>query len=128
LEGLRDARWVTVKTPFGAPSDAYRVGRLGTATVAFLSRHGRGHRLSPSDINYRANIYGLKALGARAVISVSAVGSMKENIPPLDLVVPDQFFDHTKRRAPAFFWRGILRPRGHAGSVPPNRGGHPPVP
>ena len=116
LEGLRHARWVTVKTPFGAPSDAYRVGRLGAATVVFLSRHGRGHRLSPSDINYRANIYGLKALGARSVISVSAVGSMKENIAPLDLVVPDQFFDHTKRRVSSFFGDGIV---GHVGVADP---------
>jgi 5'-methylthioadenosine phosphorylase len=116
LEGLRDARWVTVKTPFGAPSDAYRVGRLGAATVVFLSRHGRGHRLSPSDINYRANIYGMKALGARSVISVSAVGSMKEEIPPLDLVVPDQFFDHTKRRVSSFFGDGIV---GHVGMADP---------
>ena len=88
LEGLQDARWAKVKTPFGEPSDAYRVGRLGAATVVFLSRHGRGHRLSPSEINYQANIYGLKALGARWVISVSAVGSMKEDVHPLDLVVP----------------------------------------
>jgi 5'-methylthioadenosine phosphorylase len=116
LEGLQDARWVKVRTPFGAPSDAYRVGRLGGATVVFLSRHGRGHRLSPSDINYRANIYGLKALGARSIISVSAVGSMKEDIPPLDLVVPDQFFDHTKRRVSSFFGDGIV---GHVGMADP---------
>ena len=116
LEGLQDARWVKVRTPFGPPSDAYRVGRLGATTVVFLSRHGRGHRLSPSDINYRANIYGLKALGARSVISVSAVGSMKENIPPLDLVVPDQFFDHTKRRVSSFFGDGIV---GHVGMADP---------
>lgn len=108
MDGLQDARWVKVRTPFGEPSDAYRVGRLGAATVIFLSRHGRGHRLSPSDINYRANIYGLKALGARWVISVSAVGSMKENVQPLDLVLPDQFYDHTRRRASTFFGEGIV--------------------
>ena len=116
LEGLHDTRWVKVKTPFGEPSDAYRVGRLGDATVAFLSRHGRGHRLSPSEINYRANIYGLKSLGARRVISVSAVGSMREEIRPLDLVIPDQFFDHTRRRVPSFFGDGIV---GHVGMADP---------
>jgi 5'-methylthioadenosine phosphorylase len=115
-EGLPDASWVRVRTPFGDPSDAYRVGRLGAATVIFLSRHGRGHRLLPSEINYRANIYGLKALGARWVISVSAVGSMKEEIRPLDLVVPDQFYDHTKRRASSFFGDGIA---GHVGMADP---------
>ena len=116
LDGLEDARWVKVSTPFGEPSDAYRVGRLGAATVIFLSRHGRGHRLSPSDINYRANIYGMKALGARWVISVSAVGSMKENVHPLDLVVPDQFYDHTRRRASTFFGDGIV---GHVSMADP---------
>jgi 5'-methylthioadenosine phosphorylase len=116
LEGLHDARWVKMKTPFGEPSDAFRVGRLGAATVIFLSRHGRGHRLSPSDINYRANIYGLKALGARWVISVSAVGSMREDVHPLDIVVPDQFYDHTRRRASTFFGDGIV---GHVGIADP---------
>jgi 5'-methylthioadenosine phosphorylase len=115
-EGLEDARWVTVKTPFGPPSDAFRVGRLGGVTVAFLSRHGRGHRLSPSDINYRANIYALKSLGAGWVLSVSAVGSMKEEIHPLDLVVPDQFYDHTRRRVSSFFGDGIV---GHVGMADP---------
>jgi 5'-methylthioadenosine phosphorylase len=116
LEGLEGARWVEVKTPFGKPSDAYRVGRLGGATVAFLSRHGRDHRLSPSDINYRANIYGLRSLGARWVISVSAVGSMKEEIRPLDLVLPDQFYDHTRRRISSFFGDGIV---GHVSMADP---------
>jgi 5'-methylthioadenosine phosphorylase len=116
LDGLQDARWVTMRTPFGEPSDAYRVGRLGAATVIFLSRHGRGHRLMPSEINYRANIYGLKALGARWVISVSAVGSMKENIHPLDLVVPDQFYDATRRRVSTFFGDGIV---GHVSMADP---------
>ncbi|HXJ78084.1 MAG TPA: S-methyl-5'-thioadenosine phosphorylase [Candidatus Methylomirabilis sp.] len=116
LNGLEDARWVKVKTPFGEPSDAYRVGRLGATTVVFLARHGRGHRLSPSEINYRANIYGLKALGVRSVISVSAVGSMKEDVHPLDLVVPDQFYDHTRRRVSTFFGDGIV---GHVGVADP---------
>jgi 5'-methylthioadenosine phosphorylase len=122
IEGLEDARWVTVKTPFGAPSDAYRVGRLGGVTVAFLSRHGRGHRLSPSDINYRANICGFRTLGARAVISVSAVGSMKEAIRPLDLVVPDQFLDNTRRRVSTFFGDGIVAHVGMAEPVCPALG------
>jgi 5'-methylthioadenosine phosphorylase len=78
MEGLEDLRWVRVRTPFGEPSDAYGTGRLGDRRVIFLPRHGRGHRITPTEINYRANIYGLKALGARWVISVSAVGSMKE--------------------------------------------------
>ena len=116
LDRLEGGRWIKVTTPFGEPSDAYRVGRRGPVTVAFLSRHGRGHRVSPSEINYRANIYGLKALGARAVISVSAVGSMQEEIRPLDLVVPDQFYDHTRRRISSFFGDGIV---GHVGMADP---------
>jgi 5'-methylthioadenosine phosphorylase len=115
-EGLEDARWLTVKTPFGSPSDAFRVGRVDGMRVAFLSRHGRGHRLSPTDINYRANIYALKSLGARWVLSVSAVGSMKEQIHPLDLVIPDQFYDHTRRRVSSFFGDGIV---GHVGMADP---------
>jgi 5'-methylthioadenosine phosphorylase len=116
MDGLEDVRWVKVKTPFGDPSDAYCVGRLGDVKVIFLARHGRGHRFTPSEINYRANIYGLKSLGASAVISVSAVGSMKEDIHPLDIVIPDQFFDHTKRRVSSFFGDGIV---GHVGMADP---------
>jgi 5'-methylthioadenosine phosphorylase len=115
-DGLEDVRWVKVRTPFGDPSDAYCVGRLGGASVAFLSRHGRGHRVSPTEINYRANLYGLKTLGARWVVSVSAVGSMKEEIRPLDLVIPDQFYDHTKRRVSSFFGDGIV---GHVSMADP---------
>jgi 5'-methylthioadenosine phosphorylase len=84
--------------------------------VIFLARHGRGHRVTPSDINYRANIYGLKSLGVTAIISVSAVGSMKEDIHPLDIVIPDQFFDHTKRRVSSFFGEGIV---AHVGMADP---------
>lgn len=108
IEGLERVREVRVRTPFGAPSDAIRVGVLGGIRVAFLSRHGRGHRLSPSSINYRANIYALKSLGVTQVISVSAVGSMKESIRPGDVVLPDQFIDLTKRRASTFFDEGIV--------------------
>ncbi len=103
IEGLERVREVRVRTPFGAPSDAIRVGVLGGIRVAFLSRHGRGHRLSPSSINYRANIYALKSLGVTQVISVSAVGSMKESIRSGDVVLPDQFIDLTKRRVSTFF-------------------------
>ncbi|HEY7249232.1 MAG TPA: S-methyl-5'-thioadenosine phosphorylase [Methylomirabilota bacterium] len=116
IEGFEDVRWVRVKTPFGEPSDAYCTGRLGDRRVVFLPRHGRDHRVTPSEINYRANIYGFKSLGVRWVISVSAVGSMKEEIHPLDLVIPDQFYDHTKRRISSFFGDGIV---GHVGLADP---------
>ena len=96
------------RTPFGAPSDKVILGELDGIRVAFLSRHGRGHRINPSDINYRANIYALKSLGVQRVISVSAVGSMKESIKPGDVVLADQFIDFTKRRASTFFERGIV--------------------
>src|SRR5439155_310808 len=89
-------------TPSGEPSDAYCTGHFGGRRVIFLPRHGRGHRLTPSELNYRANIYGMKMLGAHALLSISAVGSMKQDIHPLELVVPDQFYDHTKRRVSTF--------------------------
>jgi 5'-methylthioadenosine phosphorylase len=108
LEGLADVRWQRVRTPFGDPSDAYCIGRLGDREVVFLPRHGRGHRLIPSELPFRANIYGMKALGVEWVISVSAVGSMRERIAPMDLVIPDQFYDHTKRRISSFFEEGIV--------------------
>jgi 5'-methylthioadenosine phosphorylase len=116
MEGIEDLRWVRVRTPFGEPSDQFGTGRLGDRRVIFLPRHGRGHRLSPTEINYRANIWGLKFLGARWVVSVSAVGSMKEDIHPLDLVIPDQFYDHTRRRISSFFGDGIV---GHVGMADP---------
>ena len=108
IEGLTGARSIRVRTPFGAPSDAIRVGMLEGIRVAFLSRHGQGHLLNPSEINYRANIFALKSLGVSHVISVSAVGSMKESIHPGDVVVPDQFIDLTKRRVSTFFERGLV--------------------
>jgi 5'-methylthioadenosine phosphorylase len=108
MAGLTDTREVRVKTPFGDPSDAVIVGTLEGQRVAFLSRHGRGHRFSPSDINYRANIFALKTLGAERIISVSAVGSLREDLPPLEFMIPDQFFDRTRGRISTFFTGGIV--------------------
>jgi 5'-methylthioadenosine phosphorylase len=108
IEGLNSARSIRVRTPFGNPSDAITVGLLEGIRVAFLSRHGRGHLLNPSGINYRANLFALKSLGVSHVISVSAVGSMKESIQPGDVVVPDQFIDLTKRRVSTFFDHGVV--------------------
>lgn len=108
IEGLKGVKPVRVKTPFGPPSDEYMTGVLGDTRMVFLPRHGRGHRLLPSEINYRANIYGMKKLGVEWIISVSAVGSMREEIRPGDIVVVDQFFDRTKDRASSFFGDGIV--------------------
>lgn len=108
MGGLQNAREVRVKTPFGDPSDAFIVGTLEGARVAFLARHGRGHRFSPSDINYRANICGLKMLGVERIISVSAVGSLRDDLPPLDFLIPDQFFDRTRGRIATFFGNGVV--------------------
>src|ERR1700678_2097561 len=108
MDGLTDTREVRVKTPFGNPSDAIVVGSLEGQRVAFLARHGRGHVLSPSEINYRANICAMKMLGVEQIISVSAVGSLREDFPPLDFVIPDQFFDRTRLRVATFFGGGIV--------------------
>ncbi len=108
MSGLTDTVEVKVKTPFGAPSDAIVIGTLEGRRVAFLARHGRGHRLSPSEINYRANICALKMLGVERVISVSAVGSLRDDLPPLDFLIPDQFFDRTRLRISTFFGDGIV--------------------
>ena len=124
LEGLADVRWEEVRTPFGDPSDAYCIGRLGAREIVFLPRHGRKHRLLPSELNYRANVYGLKALGVEWVISMSAVGSMREGIAPLDLVVVDQFYDHTRRRVSSFFGEGIGAHVGMADPVCPDLAAH----
>ena len=120
LEGLTDVRWRRVRTPFGEPSDAYCVGRFAGRRVIFLPRHGRGHRVLPTELNFRANVWGLKALGAEWVISISAVGSMREAIRPLDLVIPDQFFDATRRRVSSFFGDGIVAHVGMAEPVCPD--------
>lgn len=107
LAGLDDARAVSLTTPFGAPSDALMVGRIGERKVAFLSRHGQGHRILPGEINYRANIYAMKSLGVERILSASAVGSMKERIHPREVVLPDQFIDRTSGRSATFFGDGI---------------------
>lgn len=108
MEGLTDVKSVKVDTPFGEPSDEFVTGKLGSVRMIFLPRHGRGHRLLPSEVNYRANIYGMKKLGAEWVISVSAVGSMKEAIEPGHVVIVDQFFDRTKARPSTFFGSGVV--------------------
>ena len=120
LEGLTDVRWRRVRTPFGDPSDEYCEGRLDGRRVVFLPRHGRGHRLTPTELNFRANVWGLKSLGVEWVVSVSAVGSMKETIEPLHVVIPDQFFDATKRRVSSFFGDGIVAHVGMAEPVCPD--------
>jgi 5'-methylthioadenosine phosphorylase len=108
MEGLTETREIRVKTPFGEPSDAIVAGTLEGRRVAFLARHGRGHRISPSEINFRANIFALKTLGVEQVISVSAVGSLREDVAPLDFLIPDQFFDRTRGRISTFFGGGIV--------------------
>ena len=108
MEGLQDSQEHVVETPFGAPSDALITGKLHGVAVAFLARHARGHRLLPSEVPYRANIYAMKQLGVRWLLSVSAVGSLREDIRPLDMVLPDQFIDLTKRRDNSFFGSGAV--------------------
>src|SRR3954452_24592340 len=99
---------IRLLTPFGDPSDPYVVGKLEGVEVAFLARHGKGHRLMPSELNFRANIYGMKMLGVERILSLSAVGSLKEEHQPLDFVLPDQFVDHTRGRASTFFGEGLV--------------------
>jgi len=108
MAGFESHEEVRLETPFGQPSDAYIVGSLEGQEVAFLSRHGRGHRIQPSDINFRANIYGMKILGVERILSVSAVGSLKEEHKPLEFVIPDQFFDRTRGRISTFFGDGVV--------------------
>jgi len=109
MEGMTDVEEVAVETPFGNPSDVITVGKVeGGVSMAFLPRHGRGHRLSPTEIPVRANIWALKSLGVEWVISVSAVGSLREHIAPRDLIIPDQLFDRTKSRVNSFFEGGIV--------------------
>jgi len=108
IEGLTSLEEVSLETPFGSPSDAYMTGELEGVKMVFLPRHGRGHRISPTEINSRANMWGMKKLGVSRIISVSAVGSMKEEIPPGDFVLIDQFFDRTRHRPDTFFEGGVV--------------------
>jgi len=116
MEGLEEIQNISLKTPFGDPSDSFIVGNLEGVKVAFLPRHGRGHRIQPSSLNFRANIYGMKKLGAQWIIGVSAVGSMKESIHPGDMVIPNQFIDQTRGRPNTFFSDGIV---GHISFADP---------
>ena len=108
MPGIERVREVRVATPFGKPSDAYFLGTLEGRRVAFLSRHGRGHLITPSEINFRANIYGFKKLGVERIISVSAVGSLREDYHPMDMALPTQFFDRTRQRVSTFFGSGLV--------------------
>ena len=108
MKGLTETREVSIETPFGKPSDSYVVGTLSGRRVAFLARHGRGHRILPTELNFRANIHGFKQLGVERILSISAVGSLKEEHKPLDFVIPDQFIDRTTQRVSTFFGDGIV--------------------
>src|SRR5438445_5983166 len=108
MPGFEAHEEVTFETPWGRPSDNYIVGKLAGKPVAFLARHGRGHRISPSELNFRANIYGMKSLGVERIISLSAVGSLQEEHRPLDFVIPDPFFDRTRGRISTFFGDGLV--------------------
>lgn len=114
MEELTDVEKVALETPFGEPSGKYVLGTLEGKRVAFLARHGTGHRILPSELNFRANIYGFKLLGAEFILSASAVGSLKEGIPPLDVVIPDQFIDRTRGRISTFFGSGLAAHVGFA--------------
>jgi 5'-methylthioadenosine phosphorylase len=117
MPGLEKSREVRVKTPFGNPSDALVVGTLEGKQVAFLSRHARGHRFTPTEINYRANIHAMKQLGAERIISVSAVGSLQEELKPLDFLIPDQFYDRTRHRISTYFGDGVVAHVGFGNPV-----------
>ncbi len=124
MEKIIKAKKVKVKTPFGDPSDDYVIGSMGGIEVVFLTRHGKGHRISPSEVNYRANIYGMKKLGVDRIISVSACGSLKKELKPLDIVIPDQFVDRTSQaRGMTFFREGIVAHIQFADPVCPDLAG-----
>ncbi len=116
MEGLTDVKEIKIKTPFGDPSDKFILGTLSGRRLAFLPRHGKGHRILPTEINFRANIYAMKKLDVGRIISVSAVGSMREEIEPGHIVIPSQFYDHTKKRLSTFFGDGIV---SHVGMADP---------
>jgi 5'-methylthioadenosine phosphorylase len=116
MDGLEDLREITLETPFGSPSDQLRLGRIGDLEVVFLARHGRHHSFSPSEVPYRANLWALRSLGVRWILSVSAVGSLQEQCRPLDMLVPDQFIDRTHQRPLSFFGDGLV---AHVGVADP---------
>ncbi|MBF6559500.1 MAG: S-methyl-5'-thioadenosine phosphorylase [Candidatus Binataceae bacterium] len=116
ISGLERIERIDLETPFGAPSDSYYRGAIGGVEVVFLARHGKGHRILPSELNYRANLWGMKQLGVEQLVSVSSAGSMKDEIAPGDLLVADQFIDHTYARRPSFFGDGIV---GHVSLADP---------
>ena len=107
IKGIKESQYIDLETPFGKPSEKILLGKINTKTVAFLSRHGVGHRFNPSAVNYRANIFAMKMLNVKRLISISAVGSLKEELKPTSLVIPDQFFDNTFKREKTFFENGI---------------------
>jgi 5'-methylthioadenosine phosphorylase len=119
MQGLTDVEEIEMDTPFGSPSDAYRAGWLEGRRVAFLARHNRNHSISPSELNFRANIYGFKKLGVEWLLSASAVGSLREELRPLDIVLPDQFYDRTRTRVSTFFGDGVVAHVGFADPVCP---------
>ena len=114
MEGLEEVREITLDTPFGQPSDSLRLGRIGEVEVVFLARHGRHHSYTPSEVPYRANLWALRSLGVRWILSVSAVGSLQEQVRPLDMLVPDQFIDRTHQRPLTFFGEGVVAHVTHA--------------
>ncbi|HEY7182168.1 MAG TPA: S-methyl-5'-thioadenosine phosphorylase [Blastocatellia bacterium] len=123
MDGLTDVKEISVETPFGKPSDNFILGTLEGARVAFLARHGRGHRITPSELPFRANIYAMKLLGVERIISASAVGSLQERYAPMDIVIPDQFFDRTRGRVSTFFGEGVVAHIGFAHPVCQSLGG-----
>jgi 5'-methylthioadenosine phosphorylase len=123
MPAFEESEQVTIDTPWGSPSDVYHVGRLSGKEVAFLARHGHGHRISPSELNFRANIYGFKKLGVERIVSLSAVGSLKEEHRPLEFVIPDQFFDRTRGRASTFFGEGLVAHISFADPICPEMSG-----
>lgn len=119
MEGLKNRKEVQVDTPFGPPSDAFIIGTVEGKSVAFLARHGRGHRILPGELNFRANIYAMKKLGVEKILSASAVGSLREELAPLDIVLPDQFVDRTRGRISTFFGAGLVAHIGFAHPICP---------
>ncbi|MGR3310178.1 MAG: S-methyl-5'-thioadenosine phosphorylase, partial [Candidatus Brocadiales bacterium] len=119
IEGIEDVQRIEIETPFGKPSDAFTQGTIEGRRVVFLPRHGKGHTILPTELNFRANIWGMKKLGVTHIIAVSAVGSMREEIKPLDIVIPDQFYDHTKGRKGTFFGDGIVAHMSFADPICP---------